>query len=236
MRHRLTAAVVLAVAITSGSGCTPSMEELAASQNPYPESSTLHAPMDRMLRKLATDKNYLELARETVKEGGNLQDRNIKLAVEGMRALDDDALQTQIEIVAQILGKASDRTCAQLAFPTPGKELDTGKLLLGQLENLPQDQVDAWFDVSYQAAAAGIARKPPLPQSPLMAEAGMKRIASGLSDDGKYKLGRTISQGWRASDEDKCWAARILFNRTLKLPDKERAAVVRSLVAPAKDD
>ncbi|WP_420010103.1 hypothetical protein [Xanthomonas sacchari] len=195
-------------------------EEIAAAQNPYPASSPLHAPFDRMLRKLANDPRYVALLKQS---GPQAQQAGFQLAQNGIARLDHATLEQRLEILSQVSDKVDVPQCAVLARGgNPNDAQALSAAMLSGLEKLPQAQIDRWFDVSLKATDAELNKTPAQPVAPQQIQAAMGTLVKSLPADQQQRLMRVLPQIATANDEDACWTARTLYRQTLATPEPVR--------------
>ncbi|MBN6148998.1 hypothetical protein JR065_01490 [Xanthomonas sp. AmX2] len=212
---------LLIAAVLSLGACKKVQEEMAAAQNPYPKSSPLHAPFDRMVRKLVNDPRYMALLKQGDK--AQAQTAGFELAQKGIARLDAAALEQRLKIIAAVTEAAPVAQCAVLARGGDAKNAQAmSDAMLQGLERLPPAQIDAWFDISFQATDAQLSQRPPQPVAPAQVEAAMGKLITALPGEQQQRLARVLPQIASASDEDACWAARTLYREALAMDQPTR--------------
>jgi hypothetical protein len=196
-------------------------EEVAAAQNPYPKSSPLHEPFDRMLRKLVNDPRYMALLKQGDK--AKAQQAGFELAQKGIARLDHATLEKRLEILAAVSEKVDVPQCAVLARGgNPNDAQAMSAAMLQGLERLPPAQIDAWFDMSLKATNAQLSNTPPQPVAPADVQAAMGSLVQALPADEQQRLMKVLPQIAQANDEDACWAARTLYKQALATKEPQR--------------
>ncbi|MDQ1093586.1 hypothetical protein QE400_002999 [Xanthomonas sacchari] len=221
MTRKMKIALPLLIAgVLSLGACRKAQEEIAAAQNPYPASSPLHAPFDRMLRKLASDPRYVALLKQS---GPQAQQVGFKLAQSGIARLDRDTLEQRLEILSQVSEKVDVPQCALLARGgNPNDAQALGAAMFGGLEKLPQAQIDRWFDISLKATEAALGNTQPQVVSQQRIQEAMGSLVRSLPADQQQRLLHVLPQITKASDADACWVARTLYRQTLAAPEPLR--------------
>lgn len=212
---------LLIAAVLSLGACKKVQEEVAAAQNPYPKSSPLHEPFDRMLRKLVNDPRYVALLGQGDK--AQAQRAGFELAQKGIARLDHATLEQRLEILAAASDKLDVAKCAVLARGGDPKDAQAmSAAMLQGLEALPPAQIDQWFDISLKATDAQLSNTPPQTVAPADVQAAMKTLITSLPPDQQQRLMKVLPQMTQASDEDACWAARTLYKQTLATKEPVR--------------
>lgn len=230
-----TPLLILVIAVTLGLGaCRKTedrvIEELVARQNPYPESSPLHAPFDRALRELAGDKRFAALTRQ-----GSEASRNagFDLALKGTARLDHATLERRMEILNAAVVAAAPAQCAAIARGgESGNAQATSTAMLQALEKLPPAQIDAWFRISLQASRAELDKKPATTVASGDAEAAMQALLDSLPAEQRQRLSQIAPRIGQANDEDACWTTRTLLRQSLSLPEPHRGRLAWVFAQP----
>jgi hypothetical protein len=118
---RMLRVLVLCVLGLGLAGCGKIQEELAASQNPFPKSSPLHAPVDRVTRKLIHEPAYLERMKGL--KSGQAQEMGAMLAMNGLGRLELPMLERRALLVGQLLQKLPEAQCGEIAKATTPAEV-----------------------------------------------------------------------------------------------------------------
>ncbi len=222
MTRTLTALLLCALTLTAITGCKKVQEELAASQNPFPKSSPLHAPVDATTRKLVREPAYLERMKGLSPEQAQVM--GAQLSMSGMGRLELPLLERRAELIGQLLHKQSVADCAAMAkVTTPAEAARNSERIIDTLATLPQPVINEWFDIAYQATLAELQQRP-LNQ---VSEAQVNEAAIALvqlvpSDAERQRLGKVMTTLATSSDADACWAVRTMYSYLPKLPEPQR--------------
>ncbi|UKE52439.1 hypothetical protein KCU57_09375 [Xanthomonas translucens] len=212
---------LLIAAVLSLGACKKVQEEVAAAQNPYPKSSPLHEPLDRMLRKLVNDPRYVALLKQGDK--AQAQRAGFELAQKGISRLDHATLEQRLEILAAVSEKVDVPKCALLARGgNPNDARAMSATMLQGLETLPPAQIDQWFEISLKATDAQLSNTPPQTVAPADVQAAMTSLINALPSDQQQRLVKVLPQMAQASDADACWAARTLYTQALAAKEPVR--------------
>lgn len=223
-------ALVLAVLALAGIGCKRVVEDTVAAQNPYPADSPLHAPTDRVLRRMANDPRYLRIIGESATNPAQAQNRVVELTVDGLPRLDDNALAQHMELVGEILDASSDTDCAQIAQSARNDPDAMGNALTNGLRQLPEDRINAWFDLSLQASNAALDNAPVPAMDAAATDRVLARLIAGLPQQSQAAALTALTEPGQASSGDLCNVSRLVYHEARKLPAAERAALARALV------
>ncbi|UKE74868.1 hypothetical protein [Xanthomonas graminis] len=212
---------LLIAAVLSLGACKKVQEEVAAAQNPYPKSSPLHEPFDRMLRKLVNDPRYVALLKQGDK--AQAQRAGFELAQKGISRLDHATLEQRLEILAAVSEKVDLPKCALLARGgNPNDAQAMSAAMLQGLETLPPAQIDQWFEISLKATDAQLSNTPPQTVAPADVQTAMTSLINALPSDQQQRLVKVLPQMAQASDADACWAARTLYTQALAAKEPVR--------------
>lgn len=231
MKRRIRLLLACVLMSSAAAGCKRVQEEVAAAQNPYPSSSPLHAPFDRMLRKLARDPRYVDAMRAAGSPEA-AQRKGFELSMGGLQRLDDAALQKRLGLLATILEASDESTCALLARPDPGDTKATTDAVIGSLKTLPVAQIDAWFDFSLQATSASLGNAPVRTADPAATQAAMQMLVQRLPGPEQARMTETMRNLRQAATNDVCWAGRTLYRQALQLPEPQRSTLARAFASP----
>ncbi len=222
MTRTLTALLLCTLTLTAVTGCKKVQEELAASQNPFPKSSPLHAPVDRVTRKLINDPVYVQRMQGVSREQAMVL--GAQFTMSGMARLDVRQLEHRAELFSQILEKQPVADCAAMVkVSTAAEAARNADRLFDTLATMPQPVIDQWFDFTHEAAMAELHQRPRLQISDAQVnEAAMALVNLIPSERDQRRLGLVLSNISMASDADACWAARTLYAYIPKLPEPQR--------------
>ena len=201
----------------------------AGPENPYPPSSRLHDPFQAYLQRLQGLPEYGDYVRGLrSREQG--YSAGFQLTRNGMKRLDDRALERRASILAAVLDRLGEADCARAVRGDAGDLRQTSDRVMAALELLDPATINEWFELSYQAAVAELRRvpEPPLDQ-PAVSEA-MRALLATLPEPDARRLGGSLGTMARSSDADACWAGRTLYRAALALPEPQRALLARAFV------
>lgn len=222
MTRTLNTLLLCTLAVTTLAGCKKVQEEIAAAQNPYPKSSPLHAPVDRVTRKLVNEPAYLERMKGLSGEQAEVMGAQLSMA--GMGRLDARVLERRAELIGQLLEKQPVADCAAMAkVSTPAEAARNGERIIDTLASMPQPVIDQWFDIAYEATLAELQQRPLLQVTEAQVnEAAIALVQLVPSDNDRMRLGQVMSNLPAASDADACWAVRTMYTYMPKLPEPQR--------------
>lgn len=229
MQLRLKVALGALILATAAGGCKRLAEEAVAAQNPYPPSSPLHAPFDRMLRRTATDPRYLKLIAEA-DDPAAARRKALELAIDGMPRLDDQALVERMRLTAYLLEASSEIACARLARPSADTRQVLSTAIDAGLKKMTPEQIDAWFELSYQAINAALDQTPAPALDETQAQNALVDLVRSMPEDSRDKALSTLVSPDQADPTDLCRTARMVHREALKRPARERAILARTLV------
>lgn len=110
-------------------------QEIAATQNPWPKSSALHDPADRMLRRLIVDERYTERIKQAGSRDKALQ-VGAQLTLGGIARLPPQRLEQRANVMASVLHAMPVEDCARISRATTAAEVaQLSTLFFAQLEN-----------------------------------------------------------------------------------------------------
>ncbi|WP_303636084.1 MULTISPECIES: hypothetical protein [Stenotrophomonas] len=201
-------------------------QELAARQNPWPESSPLHAPTDRMVRRLIVDPRYAQRIRQAGSKGKAAQ-AGTQLTLDGIARLPPQRLEQRARIMASILHAMPVEDCARSARATTAADVSQlSTLFFAQLEKLPPADIDAWFEMSYEAGIAELEQRPPSTVSEAQIQAASEAFMASLpSDAARSRAMAIMPQMETATPADACWASRTMFDAVATLPKPHRGTL-----------
>jgi len=222
MTRTLNVLLLCTLALTTLAGCKKVQEELAASQNPFPKSSPLHAPVDRVTRKLVREPVYLERMKGL--SGEQAQVMGAQLAMSGLGRLELPVLERRSLLIGDLLQKLSVPDCAAMAkVTTPAEAARNGERIIETLAVMPQAAIDEWFDIAYEATVAELQQRPLTKVEPAEVDAAAVALVQLVPTDAeRQRLGRVMSNLPAASNDDACWAVRTMYEYAPKLPEPKR--------------
>jgi len=201
----------------------------AGPENPYPPSSRLHDPFQAYLQRLQALPEYQDYVRglHSKQEGFSA---GFQLTGNGIKRLDDHALERRASILVAVLDRMGEADCARTVRGDAADLRQASDRVMAAMEQLEPATITEWFDLSYQAAVAQLrgVPEPPLPQ-PAVAEA-MRALLATLPEPDARRLSGSLGHMAGTSDADACWAGRTLYRAALALPGAERAVLARAFV------
>lgn len=201
-------------------------QELAATQNPWPKSSPLYAPTDRMVRRLIIDPRYMD----RIKQAGSKEkatQAGAQLTLDGIARLPPQRLEQRAKLMASILHAMPVKECAQVSRATTAPEVARlSTVFFAQLEKLPPADIDAWFEMSYQASIAELEQQPPSKMSEAQVQAASEAFMASLpSDEVRSRALAVMPHMETVPPADACWASRTLFDAVATLPKPHRSTL-----------
>lgn len=188
-------------------------QEIAATQNPWPKSSALHDPADRMLRRLIVDERYLT----RIKQAGSKDKAAVagaQLALDGIGRLPRPMLERRAQLLAAMLRGMPVEKCALIARAATASDIaQVGRTLFNELEKRPSQDIDFWFEMSYQASLAELEQRPATPATEQqIAEATEALLASMADESTRARAMAVLSRMDTAPAADVCWASLMLLD------------------------
>ena len=201
-------------------------QELAATQNPWPKSSPLYAPTDRMVRRLIVDPRYTERIKQAGSKDKALQ-VGAQLTLDGITRLPPQRLEQRAKVMASVLHAMPVEDCARISRATTAAEVaQLSTLFFARLEKLPPADIDAWFEMSYQAGIAELEQRPPSKISEAQIQAASEAFMASLPSDAVRSRAMAIMPHMEtAAPADVCWASRTMFNAVATLPKPHRGTL-----------
>jgi hypothetical protein len=225
MSRKILLPVVIATLLVLGA-CKKVGEQAVVAQNPYPESSPLHAPFDRVLRKFADDPRYM--ARFKHLDRSERQRAALELSRSGTARLDHATLEQRLDLLAALIENVDVPHCALSVRGDP----NNGAAMLKGLEKLPPPQIERWFSISMKAIDAELNKTPPQPVAPAQVQAAMESLVRSLPEDQQQRLVRILPQITKASDDDACWAVRTMYRQALTMAEPVRGQLAWVFAQP----
>ncbi|HEX7962299.1 MAG TPA: hypothetical protein VF493_20465, partial [Terriglobales bacterium] len=128
-----------------------------------------------------------------------------RLSKAGMKRLDDESLLAMGAVQRKLLMQADLTGCAALTRGNPGSGL------FQMLENLGAEDVDRFFDLTYQAMLAEAKQTPPARGADYVRiRQNLNTILDDLPQEDSVRLKNDLSNGTGSSDEEACWMGRTL--------------------------
>lgn len=201
-------------------------QELAATQNPWPKSSPLHAPTDRLVRRLIVDPRYMERIKQAGSKEKAIQ-AGAQLSLDGIARLPPQRLEQRAKVMAAILHAMPVEDCARISRATGAAEVARlSTVFFAQLEKLPPADIDAWFEMSYQASIAELEQRPPIKISEAQIQAASEAFMDSLPSDAvRARAMAVLPEIETAAPADACWASRTMFDAVATLPKPHRGTL-----------
>lgn len=190
------------------------------------EKSAYDAALERYGARVAAVPEYLAVVR-TATDKAAAQSIGRDLSRKGLRRLSDDTLLTRLVLMRRIADDADVGTCAALITgePAPGIE--------AVLRRFSADDVQQWFDLSYEATMAELRQTayPPGAQQAQI-ERAMQQLLRSLAPEDAQLLRSMLMSAQGKPPADACRAARLLYSGLSNLPERPRLVLARALVTP----
>jgi hypothetical protein len=139
--------------------------------------------------------------------------------------LEDDVLIRRSAIMSRILELADAKTCAAITMGQPTQGLEP------VLRHLSREDIEQWFDLTFQAMTAELRQSPDPPaNSDAAIERLARRLLADLSLEDRRPVASLLAASPNLSVEDTCRGGRLLFARLGELPRRAHAALARALV------
>ncbi|MDR2872599.1 MAG: hypothetical protein LBV45_08825 [Xanthomonadaceae bacterium] len=221
--------VLLMIGAALTTSCKKIAEERAAANNPFPESSPLHTPFDHFLRRMATDPRFDEF-RKQIGTDGEATAAGIQLTGYGYRRLDPARLETRAVLMNAMLTNMDEASCAHVTRATPNDHQNNSRIVFQALEKLPPEQIDEWFNLSFEAAIAQLTQQPEINLSQEQIDDTIAVWLQSLPEDQINRVQTILNDLASADDADICWVARTMYASTLKLDEPQRRTMSQILV------
>lgn len=164
--------------------------------------------IDRALRSAPSEAAALEIARE--------------LTARGVRRLDDALLLQRAVLFSAMLGELDDTHCAALSRGTATQEA----LLLALKDPAA---LNAWFDMTFEAAVAEVEQRPEAELTEVQVEQAVASLRRELPKDEADRVLNAIMQPADLPDRELCRATRTLYQTATAMRVPERAVLIRAL-------
>jgi hypothetical protein len=148
-----------------------------------------------------------------------------ELTRRGLRRLDDDVLIRRAAIMARIYEEADTATCAAMFREEPAPNLEAA------MRRLSPEEIDAWFDLIFEAMSAEL-RRTSEPVRPPQQEirSAFQDLIDTLSPEEADLLSVMVQAPREGTLEHACHAGRLLHRGVGNLPEETRATAARALV------
>jgi len=149
------------------------------------------------------------------------------MAKRGLPRLDDATLRHRSELMAILLSRVGDRTCASLQGWAPATEADQQDIWRAMVK-LESKFAAEWMQVLLKQMLAE-ARKAPIPE--ISDETGLTAYRTFQTKVGAATAAR-VSAGLQdgASDSEHCWAVRKIYDVAPTLPEPHATILLRLMV------
>ena len=149
------------------------------------------------------------------------------LVAHGLARLDDSALVRRLELMSVMLDLSDEAICAALSRGTPG----SGQMTLAMAKFEAADLED-WAALLIEAQIASLEQRPARAVSPEVLANSIQGAIAALPDSEETRITRIFAAFQAASDNDACWAGRVLFRQGGALPEPARSQMALGLVQP----
>jgi hypothetical protein len=227
--------LVLIIVATIGKSIRQSHKEQRSISNPFPVTSPLHEPYKNFAEKLFAIPEVEQHFKNTSskKEAFAI---GMRLSQKGMHRLDDISLENRMRIVGMLFEKVDFETCAvmvrgnRLQYQEFQKKFQ--QQFLSALEQLGAVTANEWFDSTIKAIVAEARGYPaPVTIDKQKIITSMNNLLRRLSPADADKLTNILTNLNSCSDQDVCWAGKILYREALKMDAANKSVLARAFVS-----
>lgn len=189
------------------------------------EKSAFDKAFERFGRRVAELPEFQE-AIKTATDGDAARAIGRELSMNGIRRLSDQVLLHRVVLLHRIADEADVKNCAALLTGEPTQ-------LELVLPRLSAEEIEQWFDLSFDAMVAELHRTP-YASNPSQAQiqgAFQQLLATLTKEDAELLDSVLVAPRSKTADET-CRAARLLYANLLQIPEGPRLLLARWLVTP----
>jgi hypothetical protein len=147
------------------------------------------------------------------------------LSTKGISRLPDEALLQRVSLLATLVGRADEQTCAAILRNSP-----TTAQLHAAFLNLDREALDAWVDLIARAAEAELKKS----EAPTVSEAqttnALDALVHSFPPEESERLSNVLAGVADASDADACWAAKTFYAKIVVIGEPYDRILARGLV------
>jgi hypothetical protein len=200
--------------------------------NPYPKSSVLHQPFERIITKINQNP---ELKKKVlaIKKSSNASDTIMQIAKNGFSKLDNASLVRRLEIMDAILAKLDPDSCAAIAQGQLSEAVKFRPQFIRALEQLDNNSINDWFELSYKALVLSNSSTPQVSVDPKVQAEAFRKLINSLPQPEAEKLIFVFnalgdqSKASSISNSEICTGIRTLSRQTLKLDPNSRDVLAK---------
>jgi hypothetical protein len=204
--------------------------------NPFPTSSAQYEQFNRFSQRAS----QLPEIKELLKAGGSEDNASLKameLTRIGLRKLDTPSLVRRAELVSLVLSKVDTKTCAAMVMqPSLDKQVQSQFYLA--IEQLDSKTSGDYFDLVFTALERSNQKNPEftIAIDPKNLEEAFQKLFTAVPSQDRERFSQVLgslndpSKKVNATNEDICWAGRILYEQTLKLEPQYKNLLARAFV------
>lgn len=202
-------------------------------KNPFPTDSPLYRPTARLLETTVKTPALRELLQRSNNDTQVYQFSVMLLANRGLPRLDNATLSHHLTAMSRLTDQLDTETCAAIFT---GKPLSDPNALYDQflkaLSQLDQPTIDAWFEITAQAAVAELKKTQPPQVDMSHVTNAMRQLLNTLPNEQKTRLESAFEQINDINTDEACWANRAFLHAALRLPERERQVIARLIAEP----
>lgn len=189
------------------------------------EKSAFDKAYERFLSRLKELPEYQD-AFKTVTDRDAAYAKGRDISMRGMRRLSDQALLHRIVLLNRIADEADVSNCAAILTGKP-----THLELV--LPRLSAEEIEQWFDLSFDAIVAELHRTPYASDLSQAQIAGaLQQLLARLPTEDSELLTSILAAPDSKTADETCRAARLLLANLLQLPEGPRRILARAFVPP----
>lgn len=215
-----------------GSGYWKSINSIS---NPYPKTSALHEPFNRIIKKIEQNSELKKKA-SSVKTSKDAVDFMMQMASKGLPKLDNASLVRRVEIMNAILAKLDPDSCAAIARGQLSEAVKLKPQVTKAMEQLDSNSINDWFEISYKALVLADSSTPQVSVDPKAQEEAFRKLINSLSQAEAEKLISVFdalgdkSKVSSISNSEICAGVRTLYGQSLKLDPNSRDVLAKVFV------
>ena len=225
--------VAIIVATLAGAGIlVKSAFKPKPNENPFPRESRAYMPKLEFAKRVDAIPDFGRKLRAVAANSAAPSDpaaQGFEIAHNGLKRVDDAVLDRRLDLMIKLVEHVDLPTCAAMARADAAGAKKLAPKILRALENLPAEDIRAFFDLTTKAVEAELNAKPVSSIARSSGDAAMRNLGERFSDDERALLMRVVGYPNTVSDSSACWLIKTVFAEIKDMPAKERYTVSRML-------
>ncbi len=202
--------------------------------NPFEKTSRAYDPYAAFVKRLAGNRDLAVKFNARMRAGVDPKTLGFEIAENGIRRLDDAALEQRMVFALKLVENMDEATCAALARPDAERNRLLQPKILKAIEQLPSKEIEEYLALVERAVVAELNGTAAPRFSPGSAEPALRRLAEKFNDAERAVLLRVVNYPSLTTNETSCWMVKTVFSEILALPAKDRRILARVFSEPAK--